>query len=93
MGPVTKGMTCDQKLDIFTLAPPSLEKGQSAGNRGRPDAGKTEGKERREDGGRGLRWLDSISDSSGHEFKQTPEDGEEGQEAHVLVHGVTKSRT
>ena len=39
-----------------------------------------------------MRWLDSITDSNGHEFEQTPGDDEEQGAWHAAVHGVAKSQ-
>ena len=38
-----------------------------------------------------MRWLDSITDSNGREFEQTPGDNEEGA-WRAAVHGVAKSQ-
>ena len=39
-----------------------------------------------------MRWLDSIMDSNGREFEQTPGDNEEQGAWHAAVHGVAKSQ-
>ena len=51
--------------------------------------GKTEGKRSR--GRQRIRWLDSITDSAGHQSEQTPRDSEGLRRA--AVHGVAKSWT
>ena len=38
-------------------------------------------------------WLDGIIDSNGHEFEQTPGDGDDREAWCAAVHGVAKSQT
>ena len=52
--------------------------------------GKIEGRRRR--GLQRIRWLDSITDMSGHEFEQAPGVGD-GQGNWAAVHGVAKIQT
>ena len=52
--------------------------------------GKIEGRRRR--GLQRMRWLDGITDMSGHEFEQSPGVGD-GQGNRAAVHGVAKSWT
>ena len=40
-----------------------------------------------------MRWLDGITEFSGHEFEQALGDGEDREAWRAAVHGVTKSRT
>ena len=93
MGPVTRKTSLWLEAWCFyPRSPHSLEKGQSAGNRGKdPDAGKDwrqKKKTEAEDEMVGQhQWL------SEHEFEQTPEDGEGQGSLRCWVHGVTKSRT
>ena len=50
--------------------------------------GKTEGKRRR-----GMRWLDSVTDSKGMNLSKLQEIVKDGETWNVAVHGVAKSRT
>jgi len=52
--------------------------------------GKIEGRRRREQ--QRMRWLDGITDMSGHEFEQAPGVGD-GQGNWAAVHGVAKIQT
>ena len=49
--------------------------------------GKTEGKRRR-----GMRWLDSVTDSKGMNLSKLQEIVKDGETWNVAVHGVAKSR-
>ena len=40
-----------------------------------------------------MRWLDGITEFSGHEFEQALGGGEDREAWRAAVHGVTKSRT
>ena len=39
-----------------------------------------------------MRWLDGITEFSGHEFEQALEDGEDREAWRAAVHGVEKSQ-
>ena len=51
--------------------------------------GKIEGKRRK--GWQRIRWLDSVTNFSGHESEQTPRDRNDRKAFHAAVHGVAGS--